>query len=302
MLVTMKEIMDHANANNYAVAAPNTHWEIEARAVIEAAEELNAPLILDVAFFLHPDPIFLGSYLTRLAEASSVAIAINQDHGANFAEAIACIRAGFTGIMVDRSKLPFEENVAQVKELVRIAHAVGVSVEAELGHVGEAETYDPNDQSSFTIPAEAKKYVEETGVDTLAVAIGSTHGLFKGAAKLNFDLLKEIKEIVKIPLVLHGGSGTGDENLRKACSMGINKVNVFSELAAGAYSEIKKADIDNEPGFFLYKHIQDGYKNRIGELIEIFGSKDKNWSGRSRGITNKQIIFNSADDTLPKYA
>ena len=303
MLVTMKEIMDHANANNYAVAAPNTHWEIEARAVIEAAEALNAPLILDVAFFLHPDPIFLGSYLTRLAEESSVAIAINQDHGANFAEAIACIRAGFTGIMVDRSQLPFEENVSQVKELVRIAHKVGVSVEAELGHVGYAETYDPNDQSAFTVPGEAKKYIEETGVDTLAVAIGSTHGLYKGTPKLQFDLLKEIKETVKIPLVLHGGSGTGDENLRKACSMGINKVNIFSELVAGAYSEIKNADIDNEPGFFIYKHIQDGYKNRLSELIEIFGSKDKNWTGRTRGITNKQIIFSGADsDDSPKYA
>jgi fructose-bisphosphate aldolase class II len=143
MLVEMKEIMQHADEGNYAVAAPNVNWELEARAVIEAAEMMNAPLILDVAYFLHPDPIFLGSYLTRLADESCVPIAINQDHGAKFAEAIACIRAGFTGIMVDRSQLSFEENAAQVKELVRIAHCVGVSVEAELGHVGYANNYDP---------------------------------------------------------------------------------------------------------------------------------------------------------------
>lgn len=291
MLISMNEILQHANAHHYAVAAPNVCWELEARAVIEAAEMMNAPLILDIAFALHPDPIFLGSYLTRLADESNVPIAINQDHGGKFSEAIACIRGGFTGIMVDRSQLPFEENVAQVKELTRIAHSVGVSVEAELGHVGEAQIYDPTDKSSFTKPAEAMRFVEETGIDSLAVAIGSAHGLYKGTPKLDFDLLKEIKEIVKIPLVLHGGSGTGDENLRKACTMGINKVNVFSELAMNAYSEVRNADTSKEPPYMLFNHIQDGFRNRLCELIEVFGSKDKNWSGRTKGIRGKQVIF-----------
>ncbi len=291
MLVSMKEIVDHANANNYAVAAPNVNWELEARAVIEAAEAMDAPLILDVAFFLCPDPIFLGSYLTRLAEESNVPIAINQDHGATFAEAIACIRAGFTGIMVDRSSLPLEENIAQVRELVRIAHSVGVSVEAELGHVGEAAKGDGFDRATFTKPGEAKRFADETGVDSLAVAIGTAHGLYKGTPVLDFDLLVELKRILGIPLVLHGGSGTGEENLRKACCMGINKVNVFSELAASAYQEIRSADLDNEPGFLLFKHIQDGFRNRLCKLIDIFGSKGKNWSGRTRGITGKKIVF-----------
>lgn len=297
MLVTMKEVLQHAHENNYAVAAPNVNWELEARAVIEAAEMKNAPLILDVAFFLHPDPIFLGSYLTRLADESNVPIAINQDHGAKFEEAIACIRGGYTGIMVDRSQLPFEENAAQVKELARIAHSVGVSVEAELGHVGYAESYDPADKSSFTKPEEAKRFVEGTKVDCLAVAIGSTHGLYKGTPSLDFDLLKELKEVLQMPLVLHGGSGTGEENLHKACGMGINKVNVFSELAMNAYAEIKKAEIDKEPPFLLFKHIQDGFRNRLCELIDVFGSSDQCWSGRTKGILGKEVIVTSSPDS-----
>ena len=291
MLVTMKEVLQHAHENGYAVAAPNVNWELEARGVIEMAEELNAPLILDVAYFLHPDVIFAGGYLAELAEQSSVAIAINQDHGAKFSEAIACIKAGFTGIMVDRSMLPFEENVAQVKELVRVAHCVNVSVEAELGHVGDAETYDPTDKSSFTQPEEAEKFVKETGVDSLAVAVGSTHGLYKGTPELDFDLLKKLKETVDIPLVLHGGSGTGEENLYKACRMGINKVNVFSELMTSAYAELNKAVQADEPSFKYFSFLQAGFKNRLGELIKVFGSEGKNWTGRKNGILNKKIIF-----------
>jgi fructose-bisphosphate aldolase, class II len=293
----MKEVLQHAHENGYAVAAPNVNWELEARAVIEAAEMMNSPLILDVAYFLHPDVVFLGSYLTELAERSSVPIAINQDHGANFAEAITSIRAGFTGIMVDRSTLPFEENIAQVKELVKIAHSVDVSVESELGHVGDATTYDPKDKSAFTKPEEAKRFVDETGVDSLAVAVGTTHGLYKGTPTLDFELLAELKKILDMPLVLHGGSGTGEENLYKACRQGINKVNIFSELAARALAELDKAKQANDPIYKIFFHIQDGFRDRTCELIEIFDSKDKNWSGRTRGILSKKKVFETTGHT-----
>ena len=136
MLVSMKELLDHANKYNYAVMAPNIFYELDARSCICAAEEMNAPLILDVEFGSHPDIITQGWHLRQLAEISAVPVAINQDHGTDFTHAIAAIRAGYTSIMADRSFLPYEENAAQVKELVKIAHAVGVSVEAELGHVG----------------------------------------------------------------------------------------------------------------------------------------------------------------------
>lgn len=294
MLVSMEEVLSHAHEEGYAVAAPNVHSEIEARTALETAEEANAPLILDVAFFLHPDIVFFGSYLTRLCEEALVPVAINLDHGGTLGEAVAAIRAGFTGVMVDRSSLPFEENCAQVREIVRIAHSVGVSVEAELGHVGETSSYDPHDASLFTRPEEALRFVEETEVDSLAIAIGTSHGLYKGVKpELDFALLERITETVDVPLVLHGGSGTGREDLRRACSSGINKVNVYSELLQGAYEEIAKADIENEPGFLLYRHIQDGYKARLAELVEVFGSQGKGFEPTRRGLASKRVAFDA---------
>lgn len=293
MLVTMKALLDHANANNYAVMAPNVFYELDARACIKAAEELNAPLILDIDFDPCPDVIEQGWYLRRLAEMSSVPIAINQDHGADFTHAIAAIRGGYTSIMVDRSFLPYEENVAQVKELVKIAHAVGVSVEAELGHVGFAADNDPDAwRANFTRPDEAKRYVEETGIDCLAVAIGTAHGLYKGTPTLDFDLLKEIKEAVKIPLVLHGGSGSGDENIRKACTMGINKVNYCSELLQYTYLELEQVDWRNDNLENLWVHIANGFTKRLKEMIVISGSAGKAWyEPNTVGLTNRKVVY-----------
>ena len=292
MLVTMKALLDHANANNYAVMAPNVFTELDARACIKAAEALKAPLILDVEFTNSPDVIVQGWYYAKLAEMASVPVAINQDHGADFTHAIAAIRGGYTSIMVDRSFLPYEENVAQVKELVRIAHAVGVSVEAELGHVGNA-TDDPSDwKKTFTKPEEAKRYVEETGVDCLAVAIGTAHGLYSGTPVLDFDLLKELKETLKIPLVLHGGSGTGDENIRKACTMGINKVNVCSELLQHTYLKLQSIDWKNDNLELLPNHFEEGFTERLKELIEISGSAGRAWSEENTtGLSGRKVVF-----------
>lgn len=291
MLVSMKEILDHANKNNYAVIAPNACYEMELRAYIEVAEEMNAPLIIDVATFMRPDFVFVREYFNTLCEQSSVPIAINLDHGASVAETLGAFKAGFTGVMADRSKLPFEENVKQVREIVELAHSLGISVEAELGHVGQGEEYDPNDKSLFTKPEEAKEFVQRTDVDSLAVAIGTAHGMYKGTPKLDFELLEKIKKEVGIPLVIHGGSGTGDKSLERACHSGINKVNIFSDLASSAYKEIFAADIENEPSYEIYTHLIVGIKKRLRELIEISGSKNQNWSNRDRGISNKKVIF-----------
>lgn len=291
MLVSMKEILDHANKHNYAVIAPNACYEMELRAYIEVAEENNAPLIIDVASFMRPDFVFTREYFVTLCERSSVPIAINLDHGATVGETLAAFRAGFTGVMADRSMLPFEENVKQVSEIVKMAHSIGVSVEAELGHVGQGEDYDPNDKSLFTNPLEAKEFVDRTHVDSLAVAIGTAHGMYKGTPKLDFDLLKEIKSTTGIPLVIHGGSLTGDEALKKACEMGINKVNIFSDLAASMYKEIFAADIENEPSYEIYTHLITGIKKRLRELIKISGSENQSWSKRDRGISNIIVTY-----------
>ena len=277
MLLSMKEILDKAKAGNYGVIAPNIMTEWDARICIKVAEDLNAPLILDVGFRANPDIYAFGRLLNELCIRSTAPLAINLDHGAAYAHIVAAIRAGFTSVMADRSMLPYEENVAAVKEIVKIAHAVGVSVEAELGHVGQGENYAVDGITALTDPDEAETYVEETGVDCLAVAIGSAHGAYKGIPKLHFDLLEKIAAKVSVPLVLHGGSGTGDENLKQACSLGINKVNVSNDLMRSAYNKIIEKPLDGNLVYGLYKLAGEGLAERLAELARVFGSEGKAW-------------------------
>lgn len=273
MLVPMKEILDRATAEGYGVAAPNIIDERTARACIEAAEELNAPLILDVGYVFHSDLIALGRILEYLAVRSSVPIAINLDHGAKFEHAVAAIRAGFTSVMVDRSMLPYDQNVQETAEIVKIAHAVGVSVEAELGHVGDGPQYENPENGMLTDPDEAARFVADTGVDCLAVAVGTAHGMYAGEPHIDFDRLAEIRRRVDVPLVLHGGSGTGDENLTRAISLGISKINIGTDLFRGAYAKAM------EPGevIWVYHRMHEGYRDVCKRYIELFGQAGKAW-------------------------
>jgi fructose-bisphosphate aldolase class II len=274
----MKEILDQAKAGGYGVVAPNISSEWDARICIKVAEDLNAPLILDVGFAANPDIYYFGRILTDLCVRSSAPLAVNLDHGAAYAHIVAAIRAGFTSVMADRSMLPYEQNVATVKEIVKIAHAVGVSVEAELGHVGSGENYAVDGNTAFTDPDEAVGYVEETGIDCLAVAIGTAHGAYIGTPVLRFELLEKLAAKVPVPLVLHGGSGSGDENLRKACAMGINKVNISNDLMRSAYNKIMEKPLDGNLVYGLYKLAGEGLYNRLAELARIFGSEGKAWT------------------------
>lgn len=286
MLVTMKEILDRASEGNYAVAAPNISTELDSRAAIEAAEELNAPLILDIAFGMTPDIVFLLSYLRRLADMARVPVAINLDHGKNYHEVMMALRAGCTSVMADRSQAPYEQNVAEVKEIVKIAHEMGASVEAELGHVGQGDNYAVDGVSALTEPEQAKKFIEDTGIDCLAVAIGTAHGAYKGTPKLDFDRLAEIKKATNhFPLVLHGGSGSGEENLRKACSMGINKVNVCNDLLRGACDMITSADLSGNGAYALWNLTREGYKQALKKCIDIYGGVGKAWTPEVKGLT-----------------
>lgn len=293
MLVSMKEITQRAYEDNYCVIAPNVNWEIEARAAIEVAEEMRAPMILDFVYGCHPDIIFLGEILTKLAERASVPIAVNQDHGACMAHNIAAIRAGFTGIMVDRSLLSYDENVAQVKEMTSIAHSVGVGVEGELGHVG-ANDENADDSSLYTDPDQAKHYVDATGIDQLAISIGTAHGAYKGKPKLRFDILERIKETVEVPLVLHGSSGTGDDLLKKACELGINKMNIYTDLLTSAAREVQKMDMEKDFLLEFYPNLIKGFKRRLKEVVEFSGSAGKVWEAGG-GILDRRIIFDEGE-------
>lgn len=277
MLVTMKEILDKAKEGKYAVAAPNVDNEHNLRACIAAAEELNSPIIIGMPIHSNPDPEYFGRIMQDLARRATVPVALNLDHGKNFEDCVMGIRAGFTSIMVDRSQLSFEDNVAQTKELVKIAHAVNVSVEAELGHVGGGQEYAVDGYKELTNPDDAVKFVEETGVDCLAVAIGTAHGFYKGEPYIRFELLEELAEKVPVPLVLHGGSGTGDENLSKAAKLGICKVNLSIDLRQSAIDELNNTDLSGYNIYGFYNYLAKGYKDKLQHYIKVLGSENKAW-------------------------
>lgn len=298
MLVTMKEILDRANKENYAVPAPVVQTEFNARTAIKCAEEMNSPIILLVPLIFDYDVDLFGRYLKALAEAAAVPVAVNHDHGSDFESAVACIKAGFSSIMVDRSELPFEENVAQVKELVKVAHAAGVSVEAELGHVGNANNYEIDRDAALTEPELAKKFIDETDVDCLAVAIGTAHGAYNKGQKpyLDYERLEQIKNATgNFPLVLHGGSGTGDEGLSKVAKMGINKVNIGCELFASAIEAVKTADTDGNGAYGFANIIEEGYGSRVKHFIKVLGSEGKAWKSEK---TVKREKVELTEDTI----
>ena len=299
MLVSMKEILDRANKENYAVPAPVVQTEMNARAAIKTAQEKRGPVILLVPLIFDYDVDLFGKYLKQLAEAADVPVAILHDHGSDYESAVECIRAGFTGIMVDRSELSYEENAAQVKELVKVAHAVGVTVEAELGHVGNANHYDTDRNAALTEPEEAKRFIQETGVDCLAVAVGTAHGAYNKGQKpyLDFERLKEIKEATGgFPLVLHGGSGTGDEALAKAAALGINKVNIGCELFAAAIEELKNADTSGNGAYGLANLLEAGYRRRLAHFYDVLGAANRAWTpvkkaGRKKAELTEDTIL-----------
>ena len=275
MYISMIELMKKAREGHYCVPAIAVENEHSVRAAIQAAEEKKSPLIMIALYKVNPDIHSFGRIVEDLAIRAKVPVAMCQDHGGTYAEAMWAIRAGFTDVMVDRSTLPFEENIAQVSEIVKVAHAVGVGVEAELGHVGMANQYETDGTGGFTVPEEAIEFVERTGVDALAVAIGTAHGVYSGVPKLQFDLLAELREKVPVPLVLHGGSGTGDENLKKACQMGICKLNISNDLKRGAIANLNEKCKDGMGAYAMYPLLYEGYKNVAAHYMTLCGSEGK---------------------------
>ena len=276
MLVTMKSILDKAKKEGYGVAAPNVFNMESVRAAFEAASELKAPVIIDVGYGVGVEEMSNLTYFYSKKYPEVVA-ALNLDHGQTFEEAVASIRVGFTSVMADRSTLPYEENVAQVKEIVKMAHAVGVSVEAELGHVGQGYEYEKTRNSGLTKPDEAVNFIKDTDVDCLAVAVGTSHGVYTGTPYLDFNLLDELNKRISIPLVLHGGSGTGDEQLRKAVEKGIQKINLFTDLSVAGLKTLKEylgsEEQHNLPAACMAG--AEGYKQELMHYMRLFGSEGR---------------------------
>jgi fructose-bisphosphate aldolase class II len=276
MLTDMKSILLDAKKNKYGVAAADVWSESSIKAVIEAAEKENAPAIIAI-YPAIADVLEVGKIAADLASKSKVPLAVHLDHGTTFDQAVQSVKAGLTSVMVDRSTLPFEDNVREVKEIVKLAHAVGVTVEAELGHVGQGFEYETTKNTALTDPEQAVEFVKQTGVDCLAVAVGTSHGVYKGKPEIHFDLLKTLSKVVDVPLVLHGCSGTGDENLKKAIECGITKLNLYTDLDMAGLEMFKNysKDHDNYKIVDASKVIFKGYTEKLQYYMRLFGSSNR---------------------------
>lgn len=292
MIVGIDTLLNRAKQGGYGVAAPDAYNSQSVEACFRAAVRLKAPLILSCLGTTNMEETaeLTRFYARKYPEA---AVALHLDHGGPFEEIMGALRCGYSSVMIDRSKLPYAENVREVREVVHIAHAMGVPVEAELGHVGTGTEYEETRDSGLTRKEEAARFVAETGVDALAVAVGTSHGVYKGTPRLEFALLRELSQLVPVPLVLHGGSGTGDENLKKCIACGIQKINLFTDMADPA-GEAMVAYLRGEPSEdadiaaavaryagkkknFLMAPIVGGevYQAKLEHYMQLFGSVGK---------------------------
>lgn len=233
-LVSSTYMLQHARKHGYAVVAFNVHTLEMLQGVVEAAEEAEAPIILQstVGTVKHLGADYIAAAATVAANRSKVPVALHLDHCSDFETIVQCIRAGYTSVMIDASHQPFEENVRQTAKVVEIAKAAGVNVEAELGKVGgvEDEIVVAENEALMADPGDCAQFIELTGVHTLAPAIGTAHGIYKGEPKIDFERIERIASLVDVPLVLHGGSGIPEAQVKRCVALGMAKMNVATEL------------------------------------------------------------------------
>lgn len=281
MLVTGDAILQVAHQHSFAVPAFNISSYSMLNAVVDTCEELKSPHIIAI----HPDELrHIGvdmlPAMIQKAHRSSVPTAIHLDHGASYEQVLVAIQNGFTSVMIDKSLETWEVNVEQTRRVVEAAHAVGLSVEAELGTIGATDSYGEAGTNDivYTDPEDALRFVEATGVDSLAVAIGTRHGLYPSdlQPELKLDLLDRIKAAVDIPLVLHGGSNNPDDEIRQAVQRGINKVNISSDIKAAYFTRMREVLSDlgvREPNV-IEPPCEDALRVCAAQKIELFGSAD----------------------------
>jgi len=281
-LVPMADILKKANKEYYAVGGFNINNMEFLQGIIWAAEEAESPLILQAS---EGAIKYIGmDYVVNMVEAAvkdtEIPVALHLDHGSSYDVIMDCIRNGFSSVMFDGSKYPLKQNVRLTKEVVKAAHSVGVTVEAELGQIGGAEDdleVDEKD-ASFTDPDEAEEFVRKTGVDALAIAIGTAHGVYKGKPELDFKRLKDIKARLDFPLVLHGASGVPEKDVIRAVTMGINKVNVNTAFQQVFTAKIREL-FDNKPELYDPRKYcgpgRDAIKAKVKEKIRVLGSENR---------------------------
>jgi fructose-bisphosphate aldolase class II len=279
----MKEMLDKANKENYAVMAINCFNLETARAVIKAAELENSPIIINIVqehLLDHCDSELIAPIVKTLATRTNIKVALNFDHGQEVLFLKKAIDDGFSSVMVDASRFNLQGNIEMTREVVNYAHPKGVSVEGEIGCLGGTEGEAYTSEQMYTDPEEALKFAKETGIDALAISIGTSHGNYPDGMVPEFDFnrLRTIKELTKMPLVLHGGSGSGKSNILKAVENGINKINVGCDFMNYNVSAIKSI-LGNEPdiNYYVMMHrVENESIQIVRDYIRLSGSNNKN--------------------------
>lgn len=288
MLVNLKEVMKDALEKGYAVGAFNVTNLESAMAIIEAAEEMKKPVILNYALVHSPllSMEIAAHIMIYFAQKANVPVCVHLDHGTNIESCIKAIQLGFTSVMIDASAMEYEENVATTKEVVRLAHSVGVSVEAELGsifssNIGVGESKEKVDdkeenENMYTDPNLAKDFVNRTGVDVLAIAFGTSHGIYTKKPVLDLERITKIKEQIDIPFVMHGGSGLSREEFQTAIKNGVRKINYYTYMTLAGGKAVKEYMNQNFEGGNIFFHDIPlvgckAMKENVKEAISIFG-------------------------------
>ena len=277
MLVNLNDVLPKAQKEHYAVGLFNTTDTDMLEGVIAAAEEMRAPVIIGTAEVLLPygELKLIAPSIIEAAKRATVPVVVHYDHGLTFDRCIEALKLGFSSIMFDGSANDEAENLKQTAEMVKIAHSMGVSVEGEIGHVGQAASGDGNDSDMYTTPEEAVNFVNATGVDALAIAIGTAHGAYKTKPKLDIGRLSEIRAALDTPLVLHGGSGLSDDDFRNTVKNGIAKVNIFTDLC-NAGEKAMRQGLDESKAYLDIRNMKvEEIKNAVKRKIELFGCAGK---------------------------
>ncbi|GIP55818.1 class II fructose-1,6-bisphosphate aldolase [Paenibacillus vini] len=277
-LISSTEMLQIARKNKYAVGAFNVHTLEMLQAVVEAAVETESPLIIQstVGTVKHLGPDYIAEAAKVAADRTGLPIALHLDHCTDFSTIVQCIRAGYTSVMIDASMFAFEENVERTLKVMEIALAAGVNVEAELGKVGgvEDDIVVADHEAMLADPEDCRRFVELTGVPTLAPAIGTAHGIYKGEPNIDFDRIAKIAETVDVPLVLHGGSGIPAEQVKRAVSLGMAKMNVATELRIAFSNAIKDVFAvnveENDPRKYMVP-AKEAVKRLAMEKMELCG-------------------------------
>jgi fructose-bisphosphate aldolase, class II len=276
-LTSIKNQLIKARAGHFAIPLLDVFDMQGVEGVMDALTCQRAPTIMAIysSYAVLPNAAALSAYIRTRAAATDVPVSLMLDHGASVDICLQVLDYGFTDVMYDGSSLPIEENIANTRQVVEAAHARGVAVEAELGHVGSGDEYDTygGKRAGFTEPAQVERFVAETGVDFLAIAFGNAHGLYKGEPCLDLDLVAEIRRRVDVPLVMHGGTGISDDQFRAAIAAGICKINFVTAILNSAVENMRTATASEKATLFdIHAGIRTAYASWCTHLYEVFGT------------------------------